>query len=93
MQEEFLIQNSIIAAIKTTMLDLGTRVMLHHIDLRFLDAKMSDITITCKLSLISSLVHVENTVKYFTEHQDPNIQYLNRKFEGLLSVLSVQCYV
>lgn len=63
MQEEFLIQNSITAAIKTTMLDLGTRLMLHNTDPRFLDAKMSDITITCKLSVISSLVHIENTVK------------------------------
>lgn len=49
MLEEFWIENSITAVIKTNMLDLGRRAMFHHIDPKFLATKMSDITIICKL--------------------------------------------
>lgn len=44
-------------------LDLGRRAMLHHTDSKFLDVKMSHITITCKLLVISSLVQIENILK------------------------------
>lgn len=63
MQEEFWIQNSTIVAIKTNMLDLGRKAMIHHIDPKFLAAKMSDIIITCKLLVISSLVQIANILK------------------------------
>lgn len=45
------------------MLDLGQRAMTHHIDPKFLATKMSDITITCKLLVISSLVQIANILK------------------------------
>lgn len=62
MQENFLIQNNIIAAIQTCWIS-GRWAMLHHTDPKLLDAKMSDITITCKLLVISSLVQIENVLK------------------------------
>lgn len=65
---EFWIETSIIAVIKTNMLDLGRRAVFHHINLKFLATKMSDIAIICKLLVISSLVQIENILKI------PNLQ-------------------
>lgn len=68
MQEEFWIQNSIIVAIKINVLHLGRRAMIHHIDPKFFAAKMSDITTTCKLLVISSLVQIANILKINNLH-------------------------
>lgn len=50
------------------MLHLGRRAMIHHIDPKFFAAKMSDITTTCKLLVISSLVQIANILKINNLH-------------------------